>query len=70
MVDDILFHALLLVVLLWLCLTWYWMGAWNRLAPYPGATQARQADQDTRPRDEALFGGHRKAPLRGMRARA
>jgi hypothetical protein len=26
MVDNILVHALLLVVLLWLCLTRYWLG--------------------------------------------
>jgi hypothetical protein len=36
MADDILFHTFLLVVLLWLCLSWYWMRSRNHLAPYPG----------------------------------
>jgi hypothetical protein len=36
MAGDILFHAFLPVVFRWLCLTSYWMGSRNHLAPYPG----------------------------------
>jgi hypothetical protein len=53
MVDDILFYALLLVMFLWLCLTWYWLGPWNRLAPYPGqrkpAKPPKTRFQETKP---------------------
>jgi hypothetical protein len=40
-------------------------GATEATRAVPRAKQARQADQETPPRDEALFGGHHKAPLRG-----
>src|SRR6266511_1728843 len=62
MVDDILFHALLLVVLLWLCLTWYWMGAWNRLAPYPGQRKPAKPTK-TRVQETKPFSGVTAKPL-------
>jgi IS1 family transposase/transposase-like protein len=50
MVDDILFHALLLVVLLWLCLTWYWLGP--RCRPTTDQTTPKPA-QPTQTRSSA-----------------
>src|SRR6266545_3788811 len=62
MVDDILFHTLLLVVFLWLCLTWYWMEPGNRLAPYlrqgKPAKPSKTRVQETKP-----FSGFTTKPL-------
>jgi hypothetical protein len=50
MVDNILVHALLLVVLLWLCLTWYWRGP--RCRPTTDQTTPKPA-QSTQSRSSA-----------------
>jgi IS1 family transposase/transposase-like protein len=65
MVDDLLFHELLLLALLWLCVIQYWMGRWRQAMadqahghPAKRATRRSQApkpfpDLTTKPRCDA-----------------
>ena len=44
MVDDLLFHELLLLALLWLCVIQYWMGRWRQaMADQAHGHPAKQA---------------------------
>jgi hypothetical protein len=54
LIDDILFHALLLVVLLWLCLTWYWLGPRCPTHDEPNNAQTSTAHTDVLQRPETV----------------
>jgi hypothetical protein len=68
MVDDLLFHELLRLGLLWLCVSLYWVR--RRRQAVTGQTCGSPADHEAFARPEAVSRAHDQAVLCRLSARA